>query len=544
MVVAIGFAGIGWVGSSTFTQITETQRVIVTFSNPISTQDSSFIHSLYGKELFKYRVIPAIAIELPKANVNKLGNNRNIKSFEVDGKVTITDIELDNSWGVKQIGAGIMHDVNVVGSGVKVAVIDTGIDYTHSELASIYSGGYDFVNNDANPMDDNGHGTHCAGIIAAANNGIGVVGVAPSIQLYAIKVLDSSGMGWESQVIAGIDWCISNNIQITSNSYGGDRYSDVMNSVFQIAWESGILSIAAAGNSGGSNTTDVTNYPARYTSVVAVAATDLSKSWASFSSTGPATEISAPGVNINSTYLGDSYNIFSGTSMACPHVAGVAALVKSAHPDWNNNTIRGQLRASANDLGIQGHNWFYGFGLVNAPMACGPLILNPPIMPDLPPEPVAQTIVTDNVVNVTDTTATFNGHLVSLGSSNSVAVYFAYGPYTPPVTYCTRTPDQTLTNPTFVTASVNGLQPNTLYMFAVGSLGNNGKYAYGDWLYFQTLPIQPSLTPSPSPIPTATPIPTPIPTLTPKPTSSPTPSPILTPKPRPTPKPHPTKGWK
>jgi subtilisin/minor extracellular protease Epr len=188
-----------------------------------------------------------------------------------------------------------------------VAILDTGIDYEHSDLNDNYIGGYDFANNDLEPMDDNGHGTHCAGIVAAEDNEGGVVGVAPEADLYAVKVLDSVGNGYMMDVI--------------SMSFGSNLGSTSLETACDNAYSSGVLVVAAAGNDGNpSGEGDNVDYPARCDSVIAVAATDSNDNRAIWSSTGPDVELAAPGVSIYSTYLGGGYATMSGTSMACPHV--------------------------------------------------------------------------------------------------------------------------------------------------------------------------------------------------------------------------------
>lgn len=269
---------------------------------------------------------------------------------------------MDDSWGVKCIGAGIVHDSENRGGGVKVAIIDSGIDYIHPDLKTNYVDGYDFVNNDTDPMDDDGHGTHVAGIVAAEDNESGVVGVAPEAKLYALKVLEG-GSGYWDDIIAAIQWSVDNSMQVVNMSLGGTGISDV-EIACQNAYDEGILLVAAAGNSGnppgkGDNIID----PAGYASVIALAATDKSDKRARWSSTGPDLELSAPGVAINSTLLGGGYGEKSGTSMASPHVAGSAALVWVANPGWSNNTVRTQLQSTADDLGDSS---LYGNGLVNA----------------------------------------------------------------------------------------------------------------------------------------------------------------------------------
>jgi subtilisin family serine protease len=256
---------------------------------------------------------------------------------------------------VDRIDAEFAWAEGYTGEGTKVAVIDTGIDYTHPDLIANYKGGKDFVNKDDLPMDDNGHGTHVAGIIAACNNNdIGVVGVAPNASLYAVKVLDATGSGYYSDIIAGIEWCIGK-VDIANMSLGGTYDSPSLHAACDTAAEH-ILLVAAAGNSGNrAGRGDNVNYPARYDTVIAVAATDSSDNRASFSSTGPPLDIAAPGVSIYSTYKGGGYATMSGTSMAAPHVAGTLALLLS-----------GDIYGTADDLGSQGWDSLYGWGLVDA----------------------------------------------------------------------------------------------------------------------------------------------------------------------------------
>jgi subtilisin family serine protease len=302
--------------------------------------------------------------------------------IEADGRVRVLD-ELVNAWGVAHIQSGAAHARGVTGAGVKVAVIDTGIDYTHPELSPNYAGGWDFVNEDDDPMDDHGHGTHVAGTVAAVYNGAEIVGVAPDVELYALKVLDDTGYGWWSDVIAALEWAVDNGIQVTNNSYAGDVAVDpnepelaALRAAFDSAEAAGVLHVAAAGNSGNADGTgDNVSYPARFESVVAVAATDQSDNRASFSGTGPAVELSAPGVSIYSTTRGGGYGLDSGTSMASPHVAGTAALVIAAGVEDAsgngriNDEVRAILTESASDLGAAGRDPLYGWGLVNAARA-------------------------------------------------------------------------------------------------------------------------------------------------------------------------------
>jgi subtilisin family serine protease len=384
-------------------------RAIIGFKG---SPDTSLVRTHSWKINREYRTISAIACSLPKQAFSALKNSPLIAYVEEDYQVYALDPELDNSWGVKRIGAGAVHDQANTGAGVKVAIIDTGIDYNHPELQANYKSGYDFVNKDSDPIDDNGHGTHCAGIVAAMENGAGVVGVAPAASLFAVKVLDSKGSGYVSDVAAGIDWSITNGMQVISMSLGSSSDSTLLHQACDRAYAAGIVIVAAAGNSGQSRWGSTVIYPAKYSSVIAVGATDSNDVRASWSSTGPELELAAPGVYIYSTYLGSAYATMSGTSMACPHVTGTAALVLNSNEAnwkskgytngdgaWSNIEVRTVLDNTADDLGAAGKDNLYGYGLVDADEAA----LGPPLEKDSTYSPQAITITRGTV-----TTGDFN----------------------------------------------------------------------------------------------------------------------------------------
>ncbi|HAJ32396.1 MAG TPA: subtilisin [Candidatus Atribacteria bacterium] len=365
-------------------------KVLIGFKEKPGSTEQALVKGAGGKIKYTYHIVDAIAASIPEKAIDALQNNPNIRYVEPDGLVQALDAELDNSWGVKRIGAGIVHDSNK-GTGVKVAIIDSGIDYKHTDLDANYQGGKDFVNDDADPMDDNGHGTHVAGTVAALDNDAGVVGVAPEANLYALKVLDSGGSGSFSDVIAALDWCVENGIQVTNNSYGSSvDPGETVKAAFDNAYNEGILHVAAAGNSGNPpGKGDNISYPAAFESVIAVAATNQSDERARWSSTGLELELSAPGVDINSTLLGGGYGEKSGTSMASPHVAGTAALViVSGISDVIE--IRAKLRDTAGDLGAAGWDSKYGHGLVDADEAAG-------VSGEEPEEPTTGTMHVHNI---------------------------------------------------------------------------------------------------------------------------------------------------
>ncbi len=345
--------------------------VIIGFHQMPIPSEKALIHSGGGVVKHEYRLIPAVSASLSEQAIDIMKKNPRVAYIEDDVILTIATGEYVNSSGVSHIGCEIAHNNGIDGTGVKVAVIDTGIDYTHEDLNDNYKGGYDFVFNDSDPFDDSydSHGTHVAGIIAAERNGIGVVGVAPNASLYAVKVMAGSGHGSESWVIAGIEWAVENDMDVVVMSFGTSKDSQALRNACRNASDAGVLLVAAAGNSNGGNVT----YPARYDSVIAVTATDLNDSQASFSSICPEVELAAPGVNIMSTTRGDGYGNLSGTSQAAPHVAGTAALIISSNlPDVNgdgmvnNEDVRLQLQSTAQDLGYPGKDDTYGYGLVDA----------------------------------------------------------------------------------------------------------------------------------------------------------------------------------
>ncbi|KKS14188.1 MAG: Subtilisin [Parcubacteria group bacterium GW2011_GWB1_41_6] len=370
--------------------------VFVSFDRTPGPADAALIGAFGGRVAYVYSITPAIAANIPESAINGLLRNPHITAVELDSEVYALDAELDDSWGVKRIGAGTVHNNGNKGLGVKIGIIDSGINYNHPDLDGVYAGGYDFVQNDSEPMDVYGHGTHVAGTACAEDNDFGVVGVAPSCALYSLRVLNNDGVGSWSATIAAMDWAVKNNLQVVNLSLGSSRNpGTAVKTAFDNAEKAGVVIAAAAGNSG-NNAGKGNNiiYPAKYASVIAVGATDSTDKRASFSSTGSELEIMAPGVSVLSTWNDDTsylnpqpiclngvcyYKYGSGTSMASPHVAGVAALVIASGTvtDTNSNgrindEVRAKLDSTATDLGTTGKDTQYGYGLVNAASAVAP----------------------------------------------------------------------------------------------------------------------------------------------------------------------------
>uniref|UniRef100_A0A6M3M4K9 Putative peptidase n=1 Tax=viral metagenome TaxID=1070528 RepID=A0A6M3M4K9_9ZZZZ len=343
-----------------------------------------------------FGAINVISQNLSLTQIGKLKLDKRIEYVEYDQDCHLIEpkvVPLDQAapWGIDKIRAREVHSAGNKGTGIKVCIIDTGIDYTHEDLKANYNGGYNFVANTPDPLDDNGHGTHVAGTIAAEDNDCGVIGVAPEAKVYCLKVLDSGGSGSYSNIVAAIQWAIDNKMQIVSMSLGGSSYSKALEDICNAAYNAGILIIAAAGNSGGDGGKDTVGYPAKFESVMAIAATDSDDVRAPFSSAGPAVEVAAPGVGVISSvpltgtkYSDPSgYKALSGTSMATPHTSGTAALVLAAHPDLTVPQAREIIDKATVDLGKEGRDVFYGFGRIDAKAAVDGEVPPPPP----PPEP-------------------------------------------------------------------------------------------------------------------------------------------------------------
>ena len=259
-------------------------------------------------------------------------------------------------WGIARVRAPFAWP-RTQGQGVRVAVIDTGIDLNHPDLKANIAGGYNALDPKAPPQDDNEHGTHVAGTIAAIWDGNGVVGVAPKARLYAVKVLNKDGRATLTSIIKGLIWCAQNNIQVANMSLGSPIGSIFMRLAVNYAHDHGVVLIAAAGNNG-----KFVEYPGGYDNVIAVAASDVHDKIADFSSRGAKVEFIAPGVDVKSTVPG-GYATFSGTSMATPHVTGLAALA-IAQGASGLDGVRAALHRAAGSIGLPREQ--QGFGLIDA----------------------------------------------------------------------------------------------------------------------------------------------------------------------------------
>lgn len=256
------------------------------------------------------------------------------------------------------------------GKGIKVAVLDTGIDESHPDLADAIDDARDFTRSRFGPVDQNGHGTHTSGTLAARQNNMGVIGVAPDCRLLVGKVLGDDGAGSAAIVAAGIDWACDSGADVISMSLGSPQGDDALLAAVSRAASKGKFLIAAAGNDGRA---DSVNFPARWRDTVAVAAVDRAGQLARFSSRGPEVDVAAPGEDIVSTWLRGGYAKLSGTSMATPFVAGVVVLALSLQRQAQNSTalfrtisdLRELLSRTSTDAGPAGRDDGFGWGLID-----------------------------------------------------------------------------------------------------------------------------------------------------------------------------------
>lgn len=466
-------------------------RYYIVFKNKPTSTDENQVLSKGAAIRHKFSLVSAYSAEIPNDTVlNSIASDANVDHLEEVSMVSALGEIVP--WGVQAVKAPLVWDT-VTGSGINVCVLDTGIDYNHPDLDDNYGGGYDFVNNDADPWDDHGHGTHCAGTIAAEANGIGVIGVAYDAALYSCKVLNQNGIGYSDDILAGIDWAVNNGMHIASLSLGGGGYSPIEDAAYQAAYDAGLLIFCASGNDG----VAVIDYPAKYASNIAVGSVNQQLVRSGFSQYGPELELVAPGEFVLSTVpqgtgmeswvaegattyeaaamefagytgaggitavayycnLGETpedfppgvngnialiqrgnisfaekttnamnagavgviiynnapgsfmgtlgapgswvpvvsmsnadgetlrglgtptvtlmnkigdYEYKQGTSMACPHAAGVGALVMEANDQLTNAEVRDILNSTAVDLGAPGWDPEYGYGLVDAEAA-------------------------------------------------------------------------------------------------------------------------------------------------------------------------------
>lgn len=293
---------------------------------------------------------------------------------------TPKDPLFQDQWSIVNGNVQAAWDIGATGQGITIAVVDTGVALQHPDLKDNLVPGYNSITKSealgAN-QDNNGHGTHVSGIAAAERNNAGIVGVAYKAKIMPIKVMDSVGEGYDDAIADGIVWATDHGAQIINLSIGlenGSAPSDILGEAIAYAYNKGCLLVAAAGNYDPQTEGNPgVSYPASNPDVLAVAATDKNNNVADYSVSGPEVDLAAPGDSITSDWwsktTGAGYADASGTSMAAPFVSGEAALIWSRHPDWSRDQVIQVLEAGVKDLGSQGRDDSYGYGLVDVKLA-------------------------------------------------------------------------------------------------------------------------------------------------------------------------------
>ena len=319
--------------------------------------------------LGELRADPAVEYAEPSYRVQVLDEG-SVAAVSVNDPMTAGQYSLDrmrvrDAWSLSKGGSGI------------VAVLDTGVQPDHGDLSGRVLPGRDFVNNDWNAADDNGHGTWVAGIIAAKpNSGYGIAGISWTDKILPVKIMNGSGTGSTSALVSGIIWAADNGATVINMSVGGFPYSQAVQDAATYAWNEGVVLVGAAGN----NNREEKFYPASMNHVINVSATQPQDEFSHWSSYGSAVDVSAPGSSVLTTNCTagicphrawGSHTYISGTSFAAPNVAGVVALIRAKYPTWTPQQVVDRLYATVDDLGYAGWDKRYGRGRVNAYRALG-----------------------------------------------------------------------------------------------------------------------------------------------------------------------------
>lgn len=324
------------INQASINQTSIDERKVVVFQNNVSEGRKEFLLKKYSSNKLKsLSSINGFVVKIP-INSN-LKNEKDVLYIEDDSVVSIakkfsvnptpTPIQQELPevipWGIEWMGAPTQWNQTVT-DNIKIAVLDTGICLNHPDLINNIKGEVNIINKGKSANDDNGHGSHVAGILAASINNFGVVGMIPDADLYAVKVLDSNGDGYVSDIIEGIDWSMKNNISILNMSFGTIKPSQALHDIIIKAKNAGITMVAAAGNTYGG----LCEYPAAYSEVISVGSINKDGNISTFSAKQEV-DVFAPGEEIYSTYKESRYINMDGTSMAAPHIVGQLILNKS-----------------------------------------------------------------------------------------------------------------------------------------------------------------------------------------------------------------------
>lgn len=329
--------------------------------------------------LAELRADPAVEYAEPSYRVQLLDDGAvaavSVNDPQTAGQYSLDRMRVRDAWSLSTGGSGV------------IAVLDTGVQPDHPDLSGRVLPGRDFVNNDSNAADDNGHGTWVAGIIAAKpNDGYGMAGISWSDMILPVKIMSSSGTGSTSALVSGIIWAADQGATVINMSVGGFPYSQAVQDAATYAWNKGAVLVGAAGN----NNREEKFYPASMNHVISVSATQPQDEFSHWSSYGPAVDVSAPGSSVLTTNCTagtcpnrtwGSHTYISGTSFAAPNVAGVVALIRAKNPSWTPQQVVDRLYATVDDLGYAGWDNRYGRGRVNAYRALGASVAASPRSP-------------------------------------------------------------------------------------------------------------------------------------------------------------------
>ncbi|WP_082036134.1 S8 family peptidase [Bacillus sp. B-jedd] len=283
-------------------------------------------------------------------------------------------------WNLPAIGTENGWSISRGSKDITIALVDTGVDLNHPDLKNRLVRGYNVLKDNNNPDDDNGHGTHVAGIIASeTNNGLGVAGITWFNKIMPVKAMGKDGYGTTFDIAKGIYWATDNGAKVINLSLGNYQPSRALKEAIDYAHKRDVVIVAAAGNDHSRQPT----YPASYPQVLAVSAVDHDGGLAEFSNYGTYVDVAAPGVYIPSTYFRSRYAALSGTSMASPHVAGLAGLIRSENPKLSNRQVARIIKKSAADTGLKGPDAQFGSGIidVNRALQMARDMKNPPRRP-------------------------------------------------------------------------------------------------------------------------------------------------------------------
>lgn len=326
--------------------------------------------SLSTEEMIKrLKADPAVAHVEPNAIFTKQGGGAE--------KLPNDEFFRDFQWNLTQIGAEKGWNISAGRDDLIIAILDTGVDEDHPDLADKLVEGYNAIDGSDNVEDEHGHGTHVAGIASAVTNNLsGIAGVSWQNKLMPVKVLNQDGEGGLYELINGIYWATDHGADVINLSLGDEEPSELLHEAIRYAYEHDVVLVAASGN----DHVDIPIYPAAYPEVLAVSAVNQKKEITSFSNYGPYIDVAAPGEHIPGTFTDNQYVFMSGTSMAAPHVTGLVALIRSRWPQLTNEEVMNLIRQTAEDLGERGYDPYYGYGLINVYQALDHLAQGKPIL--------------------------------------------------------------------------------------------------------------------------------------------------------------------